>query len=92
MSDLQTPQSAFTLSNDYKIPCLGYGTWRTDDRTALSAVKIALETGYRHIDTAAGYKNESGVGEAVKESGLAPGAGLLYNKGFYTNRGDGGSL
>ncbi len=87
MSDLQTPQSAFTLSNDYKIPCLGYGTWRTDDRTALSAVKIALETGYRHIDTAAGYKNESGVGEAVKESGLARADVFLTSKVFNDDRG-----
>ena len=48
MSNFQTPQSTLTLSNNYSIPCLGYGTWRTDDRTALSAVKIALDTGYRH--------------------------------------------
>ena len=59
----------FTLSNGVKIPCVGFGTWRTPDgEVAVSSVKEALKVGYRHIDTAAAYKNEGSVGKAIKES------------------------
>jgi len=61
----------FTLSNGEKIPCIGYGTWQTPDGvTTINAVKAALASGYRHIDTAAVYGNEKSVGIAVKESGI----------------------
>ena len=61
----------FTLGNDYKIPCLGFGTWQIPDgNTAVTAVRKALETGYRHIDAAAIYGNEAGVGRGIAESGL----------------------
>ena len=60
---------AFTLGNDYKIPCLGLGTWQIPDgNTAVTAVRKALETGYRHIDAAAIYGNEAGVGRGIAES------------------------
>jgi diketogulonate reductase-like aldo/keto reductase len=61
----------FILNNNYKIPCLGYGTWQTPDgNTAVMAVKKALEVGYRHIDAAAAYGNEESVGRGIAESGL----------------------
>ena len=61
----------FILNNNYKIPCLGYGTWQTPDgNTAVIAVKKALEVGYRHIDAAAAYGNEASVGRGIAESGL----------------------
>ncbi len=61
----------YKLSNGVDIPCVGFGTWQTPDgETAVSSVKAALEAGYRHIDTAAIYRNESGVGEAIRESGI----------------------
>ncbi len=61
----------YTLHNGIKIPCVGFGTWQTpDDATGVTAVKHALEVGYRHIDTAAGYDNERSVGIAIKESGI----------------------
>ena len=61
----------FTLNNNYRIPCLGFGTWQTPDgNTAVVAVKKALETGYRHIDAAAAYGNEASVGRGITESGL----------------------
>ena len=61
----------FTLSNGVKIPCVGFGTWRTPDgEVAVSSVKEALKVGYRHIDTAAAYKNEGSIGKAIKESGV----------------------
>lgn len=62
----------FTLSNGYKMPCLGYGTWQTPDgQVAVDSVKEALRVGYRHIDGAAAYANEECVGRGIKESGVA---------------------
>lgn len=61
----------FTLSNGVKIPCIGYGTWKTSDGSdTCQGVKMALLSGYRHIDTATIYGNEASVGIAMKESGL----------------------
>jgi diketogulonate reductase-like aldo/keto reductase len=58
-----------TLSNGVKIPYLGLGTWRiADGQPASDAVRLALEIGYRHIDTAAVYGNEIGVGQAIRAS------------------------
>jgi diketogulonate reductase-like aldo/keto reductase len=59
------------LSNGIKMPMLGFGTWQVfDHNVAKKSVLTALELGYRHIDTAALYKNEKAVGEAIKESGI----------------------
>ncbi len=61
----------YTLSNGVKIPCIGFGTWQTQDgEVAVSAVLNAIEAGYRHIDTAQSYGNEESVGIAVKKSGV----------------------
>jgi len=61
----------YGLNNGVQIPCVGFGTWQTPDGdVAVSAVKAALECGYRHIDTAADYQNEASVGRAIKESGI----------------------
>ncbi|WP_414632230.1 aldo/keto reductase [Clostridium sp. UBA1652] len=60
---------SFILSNGYKIPCVGFGTWQTPDGdTAVSSVKAALSFGYKHIDTAAVYGNEKSVGTGIAES------------------------
>lgn len=62
----------YTLNNGLTIPKLGFGTWQTPDgATAVQAVKDALTTGYRHIDTAQAYGNEASVGQAIQESGVA---------------------
>ncbi|MDN6330410.1 MAG: aldo/keto reductase [Brachybacterium sp.] len=53
------------------VPQLGYGVWQVEDDVAADVVRQAIEAGYRHIDTAAGYQNEGGVGRAVKASGVA---------------------
>ena len=58
------------LSNGIEIPQIGFGTFKIPDDTAAEAVKTALEAGYRHIDTAAIYRNENGVGKGIKESGI----------------------
>lgn len=54
-----------TLHNGVAMPWLGLGTWRASDDEAAEAVTTALDLGYRHIDTAAIYGNETGVGEAI---------------------------
>ncbi|MGM9903061.1 oxidoreductase, aldo/keto reductase [Enterococcus sp. 10A9_DIV0425] len=63
--------STYRLANGVEIPVVGFGTWQTPDGdVAVSSVKEALAAGYRHIDTAQGYKNEESVGQAIKESGI----------------------
>ncbi|MEW2354649.1 aldo/keto reductase [Spirillospora sp. NPDC029432] len=52
------------------LPLIGFGTWQLRSRTAYESVRAALEIGYRHVDTATLYKNESDVGRAVKDSGV----------------------
>lgn len=59
------------LNNGVTMPALGFGVFQTPPEETVTAVTAALETGYRHIDTAAAYGNERGVGEAIKASGLA---------------------
>ena len=58
------------LYNGVEIPEIGYGTWLIDNKDAPRCVQLALEAGYRHIDSAQAYGNEIGVGEAIKNSGL----------------------
>ncbi|WP_165218103.1 aldo/keto reductase [Schaalia sp. ZJ1691] len=59
-----------TLNNGVTMPQLGYGVFQIPNEDTTQAVKAALETGYRGIDTAAIYGNEEGVGRAVAESDL----------------------
>lgn len=59
------------LNNGISIPQVGYGVFQIPDDETQAAVEGALEAGYRHIDTAAAYQNEAGVGAAIKASGLA---------------------
>lgn len=69
---MKSVRDTYTLNTGTKIPCVGYGTWQMpNDQSGYEAVINALETGYRHIDTAQGYGNEEAVGRAIKESGIA---------------------
>lgn len=61
----------YTLNNGVDIPKLGLGTWYINNRDVVSAVSDALRLGYRHIDTAQAYRNEAGVAEGVRRSGVA---------------------
>lgn len=62
----------YTLSNDTKMPVLGYGMWRNKDpKEAVQGVIDAMDVGFRHIDGAAAYQNEELVGQGIKESGIA---------------------
>ncbi len=59
------------LPNDVRMPWLGLGVLYTPEGEAVeNAVRWAMETGYRSIDTAAIYGNEVGVGKAIKQSGV----------------------
>ena len=60
----------YTLANGAQIPRLGLGTWLLNDAQATAAVKAAVVTGYRMIDTAQAYGNEAGVGEGVRTCGV----------------------
>jgi 2,5-diketo-D-gluconate reductase A len=58
------------MNDGRTIPQIGFGTWQVPDDIAVGATLSALELGYRHIDTAAVYENERGVGEAISRSGM----------------------
>jgi 2,5-diketo-D-gluconate reductase A len=62
------------------MPLLGFGTWQLTGRTAHDSVRVALEVGYRHIDTATMYGNERQVGAALTESGLPRGDVFITSK------------
>ncbi|GIP08441.1 MAG: aldo/keto reductase [Paenibacillus macerans] len=59
-----------TLNNGVKMPQLGFGVWQVKDEEATAAVAKALEVGYTSIDTAMIYRNEVGVGKAIKQSSV----------------------
>jgi diketogulonate reductase-like aldo/keto reductase len=69
-----------TLNNGIKIPALGLGVFQTPPDETRAAVSAALDTGYRHIDTAAAYGNEREVGEAVRDSEVGREAVFLETK------------
>ncbi|GFH43425.1 2,5-diketo-D-gluconic acid reductase [Lactococcus hodotermopsidis] len=67
-----TLTDTYTLANGEKIPVVGFGTWQTPDGdVAEQSVIEAIKAGYRHIDTAAAYKNEVSVGRGIANSGVA---------------------
>ncbi len=69
---MNKPTDTYKLVNGVEIPCIGFGTWQTPDGdVAVSSVRCAIESGYRHIDTAQVYGNEASVGCGIKESGVS---------------------
>jgi 2,5-diketo-D-gluconate reductase A len=71
---------AIELNDGHRIPQLGFGVFQIDPAETAAAVTVALEAGYRHIDTAQMYGNERGVGEAVRASGLDRGDVFITSK------------
>ena len=63
-------QKTIRLNNGMEIPQIGVGTWTLRGETACRNVRLALESGFRHIDTAQGYENESEVGQGIADSGV----------------------
>lgn len=60
----------YKMNNGLEIPVMGFGTWQSSVEEAKESTLWALDAGYRHIDTATAYKNEAGVGQAIRESGI----------------------
>lgn len=63
-------QPTVRLTDELSIPIVGFGTWQLTGSTAYEATRIALEVGYRHLDTATMYANEAEIGRAIKDSGV----------------------
>jgi diketogulonate reductase-like aldo/keto reductase len=74
-------KDTLTLRNGVVIPLLGFGTWQIKDgEEAYASTLAALAAGYRHIDTAAAYRNESSIGRAIKDSGIPRGQLFITTK------------
>lgn len=85
---MKSLNDTFKLNNGYEIPCVGFGTWQTPEgETAVMAVREAIKAGYRHIDTAACYENEVGVGQGIKVSGIEREKLFVTSKVWNTQRG-----
>ena len=80
-------QPDILLNDGRRIPQLGLGTWQTEPDAAVAAVRHALGSGYRSIDTAAIYRNEEGVGEAVRDGGIPREEVFVTTKLWNTDQG-----
>jgi 2,5-diketo-D-gluconate reductase A len=77
-----------TLNDSNTIPQLGFGVWQVSTDEIVPAVSKALEVGYRHIDTAAIYGNEEGVGKAIADSGISRDELFITTKLWNDRHGD----
>jgi 2,5-diketo-D-gluconate reductase A len=75
------------LRDDGQIPQLGFGVFQIPPADTVEATTFALQTGYRHIDTAAAYRNEAEVGQAIHASGLDRGDIFVTTKCFNDHHG-----
>ncbi len=83
----------FKLNNGVEMPAVGFGTWAiADGADVVNAVKTAIKCGFRHIDTASCYKNERGVGQAVRECGISRDQLWITSKVWPTESGYDGTL
>jgi len=80
------------MNDGRSIPQLGLGVWQASDDEATQAVQAALEAGYRHVDTAAIYNNESGVGRGIKASGVKRDALFITTKVWNDSQGHDAAL
>ena len=76
------------LNNGVKMPVLGYGVYQVAPAECERCVSDAISVGYRSIDTAQAYANESGVGNAVKKSGISRDQFFITTKVWITNAGE----
>lgn len=74
-----------TLSNGVQMPVLGFGTFQIAPEQTENLVSLAIQAGYRHIDTAQSYQNEREVGLAVKNSGIARDEFFITTKVWISN-------
>ncbi|RYC52431.1 aldo/keto reductase [Flagellimonas olearia] len=88
MEKITDLQGTFTLHNEVQMPYFGLGVYLSKDGTeVINAVRDALDHGYRHIDTAAIYDNEEGVGIGIKESRIPRRDVFLVSKVWNTDQG-----
>lgn len=64
---MSASQTTFTLNQDTAIPAIGFGTYLISNDDAVGAIRSAISAGYRHIDTASGYRNEETVSSGIKQ-------------------------
>jgi 2,5-diketo-D-gluconate reductase A len=76
-----------TLNDGETIPQLGFGVFQVPPAETAEAVTHALRAGYRHIDTAAAYRNEAGVGQAIRAAGLRRDEVFVTTKCFNDSHG-----
>lgn len=77
----------FVLRNGVQMPSVGYGTYKTTDGKDEQLISMALEAGYRLLDTAAFYGNEEFIGNAIQKSGIPRGELFLTSKVWKTELG-----
>lgn len=87
MQELNSLRSPLKLANGVEIPGLGYGTYKSSNEEVTQAVIDALAAGYRHIDTAAYYGNQKGIGEALRQTDLSREDIFITSKVWNTDRG-----
>lgn len=88
MKKITDIKGTYELHNGVEMPYFGLGTYKADnDQEVIDAVNYALKIGYRHIDTAAAYKNEEGVGKAVAQSDVAREAIFVTTKVWNSDQG-----
>jgi len=80
------PTPTISLNDGHRIPQLGFGVYQVPPEDTAATVRMALEIGYRHIDTAQMYANEKGVGDGIRATGVDRGAVFVtskLNNGFH---------
>ncbi len=88
MKKITDLQGTFQLNNGVEMPYFGLGVYLSKDgNEVINAVKSALDHGYRHVDTASIYNNESGVGEGIKQSNVAREDVFLVSKVWNSDQG-----
>ena len=81
------------LNNEVEIPILGFGVFQITDCTECErSVVEAIQTGYRHLDTAASYQNEEAVGKGIKQSGVAREELFITTKVWIQRNGNEGTI
>ncbi len=79
--------STIKMNDGAEIPVLGFGAYLLTGKAAYEATRIALDAGYRHIDTAAFYANEAEIGKAIRDSGLPRESVFLTTKVWNSDQG-----
>ena len=88
MKKITDLQGTFELHNGVQMPYFGLGVYLSKDGSEVSnAVKVALEHGYRHVDTASIYNNEKGVGQGIRESQVPREAVFVVSKVWNSDQG-----